>query len=223
MGTDSVSPVDELRRALVSKDVVAAAHHMGAVHLAVPVRDGAVATVRVAEGSGLPVFLSWDSWEAFDSDAEVRALEPGDFLRMLESVAPDVVIVDPALTSAMVLPAGDVAELLRGQFRDATGSLRIAGVQGASADDALRIGVRDALRRSGATVGVDRVWVLRRPAGAGSVPTVAVAHDDAPGAPMIADALQGADLPRDLELIVLDEQTTRTAGEDWGAWSIDLR
>lgn len=222
MSTESGSPVDELRHALTSKDVVAAARHMASVHLAVPVREGRVGTVHVAEGLALPVFLSWDSWQAFGSDGEVLALEPAAFLRVLDSVAPDVVLFDPALTSAIVLPTGDVADLLRGQFRDEQGSLRIAGVQGATADEALRAGVREALRRSGVVVDVDRLWALRRATGAGFVPTVAVAHEDAPHAPRIAEAIQGADLPRDLELTVLDDQTTRTADEDWDEWRIDL-
>lgn len=124
------------------------------------------------------------------------------------------------LSTAIELPEEDVTALLRGVAPEAGGESRILGSLHAQADPELRDHVANELSDDVPSPLLARLWAFSRLTAGGSVPTIALAAglDDA-DLESITAALRRADLPRDLEALVLDADQTRTADTTW----LDLR
>ncbi|WP_028049480.1 hypothetical protein [Cellulomonas sp. URHD0024] len=208
-------PVEALRHALAVRDVEEASRRLADLPVAVPVLGGQVATTRDAGGRTLPLFLTHASWEAFDFPGDRVLVSPSELLEVLDAVAPDRVLFDPALASAITLPVEDVRALLRGELPRADGSASIVRPSEAVPDDELRSRVLAAVAQAGEAELAGRVWAMRRTRGDELVPLVALASDAVGSADALAQILRGADLPHDLELTVLDEATTDLAERTW--------
>ena len=104
--------VDDLRAALRKRDVEEAARLLPQVHIAVAVFDRQPRVANVHGRRVLPVFLSHDSWVAFRSNDDVAPLAPELFAQLLQHRQVDAVVFDPALESAVEVPAADVLRLL---------------------------------------------------------------------------------------------------------------
>ena len=206
--------VARLRQALVAGDATRVTTELSRSHLGVCVHDGAVATASVDGRRVLPVFLSHDSWEEFapqEGDA-ARVLSPAELLDALIGTGADAVMFDPALSSAVSVPAADVASMLRGEIVDASGGRRVVGDVVIEPDEPLRRRIRDAV---GSEFPVDRAWVFRRVNAAASVPQIAVAHGTEGMIERLVAALRRVDLPPELELSVLDAAATDSAAGSW--------
>ena len=213
--TDPQQPVIDLRAALHRRDAAAASELLRVVPVAVAVTDGQP-LVGLIDGRVLPVFLSFDSWEAFGSTDEVRPLPTADFLAVLEHAAVDAILVDPAMPTAIEIPTEDVTALLRGAVPEEGGSSRILGDLHARTDAALRDRVAKQLAGDLSPPLLTRLWAFSRVIPGGSVPTIALAAglDDADVQRAFL-ALHNADLPPNLEALVLDDDQTRTADQTW--------
>jgi hypothetical protein len=221
--TGSQDFVEALRAALVDRDPARIAQHLTQVLLAVPVHEQRIRVLQLGSQRALPVFLSPESFAAYDTDDAVTAMPPEVFLRALEATAPDVVLFDPGLPTGVRLPTGDVIRLLRGVAPD-DGSGDPSVVYGrvvVARDEVLRTRVRDHLRRRGDDDLAAELWAMRRVHGTLAVPFLALPETAAHlEGPLIA-ALQDADVPRDLEVTVLDGPGTANALRSWGALRVD--
>lgn len=210
-------PVLDLRRALSESDQRAAAELLPRVRVALAVSDDQPRVAVDGDRRLLPAFLSMASWEAFGSTDEVRLLDPGQLLTVLDALVVDAVLFDPALPTAVAVPVSDVKALLRGEFGGEDGASRVAGRLQFAPDPAWTQQVRTVLSGLG-SVG-ERAWAVQRVSTAGATPTVAVSAQasEADVRGLIA-ALQAAEgLPPSLEVIQLDEAATQKAETDWAA------
>lgn len=203
-------PIAALRAALAAGDRAAVAAGLRQVPVAIGV-DGSQPRVAIeGESRLLPIFLDMASWRAFGLPGEPLLLphaKLADLLAALEHV--DDVLVDPALPSAMRIPRADLADLL------ASSDGSRARADGFDPDAALADRARAALATE-SHPGAARAWAVQRVTADARTPTIAVAHGVADAEiAAIASALGRADLPRELELVQLDEAWTRTARDAW--------
>lgn len=208
-GAASADPIALLRAGLRDGDPDAVALGLRQIPVGIAVDGGQPRVALDGERRLLPVFLDLDSWRAFGIEGDPQLLQPGQLAALLEALTHvDEVLVDPALPSAMRIPRVDVVQLLGG-------STPASGTIGFDQDAQLARRARAALDAAGLG-GSERAWAVQRRSAAGSTPAVAVADgvgDDVLAS--IADALGRADLPRDLELVQLDADWTRTARDAW--------
>lgn len=207
--------VTRLREALSAGDRGAVAQGLRQVPVAIGL-DGAQPRIAVeGERRLLPLFLDMDSWRAFGLPGDPLLLPHAKLLALLEALTHvDDVLVDPALPSAMQIPRTDLVQLLSAAPSTAVDTT------GFDQDAALATDARAALASAGLT-GSATAWAVRRRTAAGTTPAIAVADgvDDAVVA-SIGAALGRAELPRDLELVRLDPEWTRTAREGWAAVAV---
>lgn len=216
MTSQDDATVNALRQALVSRDVEEAARLLPSVRVAVAHRDGAVSVVVEGGSRVLPVFLSFASWEAFQSADEITALSSTDFATVLEQVEVDAVLFDPALDSAVRLPANDVRVLLTGAYVS-DGDVRLAEAPTLAPFPRLASAVRPLVGDVDQNV-LRQIWAGERVVGDRRVPALVVKATltQRELEPLLV-ALQAAPqaLPHDLEVIPADS----VGRDDPSAWA----
>ena len=203
--------------ALARHDVPEAARLAGAIRYGIEVVDDAPSVGTVDGARVMPVFVTFESWQRFGSDHEIRLLAPEVFSTVVGSSHVDAVLFEPSVDAATQVPVGDVLALLRGESTDADGSARLMGDVRVLPFPALHARVTRALgpEAGGAATAA---WALCRVSAGGSVPLIAVSpdtDDDEVGA--LVRRLHGHDLPGDLEVIRLDEADAEFVDAAWSA------
>lgn len=197
--------IARLRDAIRDGDIATTAEQLRRIPIGIAA-DGAQPRVIDDDGSRLlPVFLDAASWQAFGLDGQPALLEP-DRLRDLLAAAThvDAVLVDPALPTATRIPRTDLLALLA--------STNTTDADALHPDPALAARVA-----APSTPTIAAAWGVRRTVDQHSTPAIAVAADasDDAVARLIAALRRDASLPRDLELVELDEATTTRARIEW--------
>lgn len=215
-------PLVVLRAALRAGNPEAAARLLPRLPVAVAVRGDHPVTGFVEGQRALPVFLSMDSWTAFGSGDDVRLLDPAAFGDVVDQLAIDVVLFDPATSDAVTVPATDVRTLLRGEVVAKDGSVRLIGEVTFVANPELRAVLAEVITALG-DVAPASVWAMWRMSGYTSTPTIAVADDlPEPAVQRLLDGVRARpDLPRDVEVIPLSASDTARARVEWGAHVAD--
>jgi hypothetical protein len=111
----ATDPVSRLRAALQGRDVLTVTTLLASVPVGILV-DGEQPLVRHDDGGRvLPVLLSSDSVDAFGSEAEARLLRARELHAVITALEVDAVLFDPALPSAIAVPAPAVLSMLLGE------------------------------------------------------------------------------------------------------------
>lgn len=214
-------PVARLRKALRDGDARTVTALLASVPVGILVTEGRPLVVREADDRVLTVFLSSDSVDAFGSDGEVRLLRARELYAVLTALQVDGVLFDPALTSAISVPAREVRSMVQGEYVDADGRRQLTGEVTFEPDPVGRDAVRAALDAEvlGTKVlGIvgEHAWMTTRTSRGIDVPALALAFDVRPDdIEALVAALCSADLPGSLEVTQLDEERTRTARSQW--------
>lgn len=213
--SSTANAVTRLRDALGAGDRDAVARGLQQLPVAIGLDGSQPRIAVVGERRQLPVFLDMASWQAFGLPGEPLLLPHAKLLPLLEALAHvDDVLVDPALPTALQIPRDDLVQLL------SAAPTRAGDTTGFDQDEALAADARAALAAAGLG-GTTTAWAVQRRTAEGSTPAIVVA-DGVEGAVLasIGEALQRAQLPRELELVELDAEWTRTAREGWAAVAV---
>jgi hypothetical protein len=171
---------------------------------------GRLVPTRVRDHADRPcllTFLTHDAWLAFESREDVLLVPGAELSRLIEALAADLVVFNPAGPDPVEVEAVLVAGLAAGEVAEGQGALRVMGDLTVHADADLTALLRTALRdlpvAADALVGVQ---VLR---GGRAHPTLGLRVGSGLSPRQLVDVLRQADtaLPRDLELTELSAET----------------
>lgn len=202
--------------ALARQDVPEAARLAGRIRYGIEVVDGAPGAGVIDGSRVLPVFVTFESWQRFGSDHEIRLVAPELFATVVANSQVDAVLFEPSLDTATQVPVADVLALLRGEAADDDGS-RLMGDVRVLPFPALHAQVSQALGADGSG-SAGAVWALCRVSPGGSVPLIAVSPEtDDDQVTALVERLRRHELPADLEVIRLDEADAGFVDATWSA------
>ena len=202
--------------ALARQDVPEAARLAGLIRYGIEVVDGAPGVGMVDGTRVLLAFVTFEAWQRFGSDHEIRLLAPELFATVAANSRVDAVLFEPSLDRATQVPLSDVLALLRGEAADDDGS-RLMGDVRVLPFPALHAQVSEALGPEGSG-SAGGAWALCRVSPGGSVPLIAVAPEaDDEQVAALVERLSRHELPADLEVIRLDGADAGFVDATWSA------
>ncbi|MFT4262158.1 MAG: hypothetical protein QM572_02140 [Nocardioides sp.] len=224
MTDNDSSPVDRVRQALATRDAATVARYLPATRLAIA-HDGTAPRVAVqGDRRVLPVFLSFDSWEAFRSSDDVVVLSSAELAEVIDRWNVDIVLFDPALPSAIEVPATDVATLLRGDSPLGDGGEQLPANSELTPAPELASAIRSVVTGRVEASTLAQLWAVTRQDGERPIPVLAAGHELS--AAVLSNVVQilrdagAATLPANLELTSLDARLTDEAAARWPDGSI---
>lgn len=211
--TAQQDPAQLFASALSRRDVTEAARWARSVRYGVEVVDDLPATGVVDGRRVLLCFVTFAAWQRFGSSAEIRLVAPEELAVLAANLQVDDVLFEPSTDDATQVPVADVLRLLRGESVDEDGAPVLVGGVQVLPFPALHARLREAV---GPAVLPTPAWALCRITAGGSVPLIAVGpevDDDQVGS--MVGALQGHDLPPDLEVVRLGPEQAAQLETAW--------